>query len=189
MPQAHARLKSLTAAGNGDPEPLPSASLSLTDYAGRKRQGHTLLLSEWPSNPDSERLAEGEDFRIVVLSEPPEGTISPAEGVVGPPTTLHLHIQDISHGKRAEEARQAARDELEGKVERRLPRRNPYGLTFRELTVLHLVAAGESDKQIGLKLGISPFTAQNHTSNILANLGAGSPTEAAPRAFREGLFE
>ena len=82
MPQAHARLKSLTAAGNGDPEPLPSASLSLTDYAGRKRQGHTLLLSEWPSNPDSERLAEGEDFRIVVLSEPPEGTISPEEGVV-----------------------------------------------------------------------------------------------------------
>jgi hypothetical protein len=56
--------------------------LSLTDYSGRKRQGHALLLSEWPSNPGSERLAEGEDFRIVVLSEPPVGTISPGEGVV-----------------------------------------------------------------------------------------------------------
>ncbi len=82
MPQAHARLKPRTAAGNGDSEPLPSASLSLTDYSGRKRQGRALLLSEWPSNPGSERLAEGEDFRIVVLSEPPEGTISPEEGVV-----------------------------------------------------------------------------------------------------------
>ncbi len=82
MPQAHARLKSRTAAGNGDSEPLPSTSLSLTDYAGRKRRGRALLLSEWPSNPGSERLAEGEDFRIVVLSEPPEGTISPEEGVV-----------------------------------------------------------------------------------------------------------
>jgi hypothetical protein len=56
--------------------------LSLTDYSGRKRRGRALLLSEWPSNPGSERLAEGEDFRIVVLSEPPAGTISPEEGVV-----------------------------------------------------------------------------------------------------------
>ncbi|MCH7999762.1 MAG: hypothetical protein IIA91_09810, partial [Chloroflexi bacterium] len=82
MPQAPARLKPLTATGNGDSEPLPSAAFSLTDYSGRKRQGRALLLSEWPSNPGSEHLAEGEDFRIVVLSEPPEGTISPEEGVV-----------------------------------------------------------------------------------------------------------
>ncbi len=82
MPQAHPRLKPLTVAGNGDSEPLSSASLSLTDYSGRKRQGRALLLSEWTSNPGGERLAEGEDFRIVVLSEPPEGTISPEEGVV-----------------------------------------------------------------------------------------------------------
>ena len=82
MRQARARLKPLTVAGNGDSEPLSSASLSLTDYSGRKRQGRALLLSEWPSNSGSEHLAEGEDFRIVVLSEPPEGAISPEEGVV-----------------------------------------------------------------------------------------------------------
>ena len=82
MQRAHARLKPLTATGNGDSQPLPTAALSLTDYSGRKRQGRALLLSEWPSNPGSEPLAEGEDFRIVVLSEPPEGTISPEEGVV-----------------------------------------------------------------------------------------------------------
>ncbi len=82
MRRAHARLKPLTVAGNGDSEPLSSASLSLTDYSGRKCQGHALLLSEWPSNPGSEHLAEGEDFRIVVLSEPPERTISPEVGVV-----------------------------------------------------------------------------------------------------------
>ena len=98
-------------------------------------------------------------------------------------------VRDISQRKRMEEALQAARDELEGKVERQLLRPNPYGLTFRELTVLHLVAAGESDKQIGLKLGISHFTAQKHTSNILAKMGAGSRTEAAARALREGLLD
>ena len=82
MPRVNAKLKPLTVAGNGDSEPLSSASLSLTDYAGRKRRGRALLLSEWPSNPGGERLAEGEDFRIVVLSAPPEGAISPEEGVV-----------------------------------------------------------------------------------------------------------
>ena len=98
-------------------------------------------------------------------------------------------VRDVTERKRMEEALQAARDELEGKVERQLLRRNPYGLTFRELTVLHLVAAGESDKQIGLKLGISHFTAQKHTSNILAKMGAGSRTEATARALREGLLD
>ena len=82
MRQTHARLKPLMVVGNGDSEPLPSAALSLTDYSGRKRQGRALLLSEWPSNPDGARLAEGEDFRIVVLSEPLAGAISPEEGVV-----------------------------------------------------------------------------------------------------------
>jgi PAS domain S-box-containing protein len=98
-------------------------------------------------------------------------------------------VRDVTERKRMEEALQAARDELESKVERQLLRRKPYGLTFRELTVLHLVAVGESDKQIGLKLGISHFTARNHTSNILAKMGVGSRTEAASRALREGLLD
>ena len=104
---------------------------------------------------------------------------------------LHFisQIQDISERKRMEEALQAAREELEAKVERQMLRRNPYGLTFRELTVLHLVAAGESDKQIGLTLGISPLTAQKHISNILAKMEAPSRTEAAVRALREGLLD
>ncbi|MCH7999761.1 MAG: PAS domain S-box protein [Chloroflexi bacterium] len=98
-------------------------------------------------------------------------------------------VREVTERKRMEKALQAARDALEGKVERQLLRRNPYGLTFRELTVLHLVAAGESDKQIGIKLGISHFTAQKHTSNILAKMGAGSRTEATARALREGLLD
>ena len=64
-----------------------------------------------------------------------------------------------------------------------------YGLTFRELTVLHLVAAGKSDKEIGAELSISPLTAQKHTSNILGKMDAGSRTEAATRALREDLLD
>ena len=96
---------------------------------------------------------------------------------------------DTTESERAEEALQVAREELEGKVERQMLRRNPYRLTFRELTVLHLVGAGRSDKQIGLELGISPLTASKHLSNILAKMSVASRTEASVRAVKEGLLD
>ena len=96
---------------------------------------------------------------------------------------------DISERKRMEEALQKARDELEGRVERQMLRRNPYGLTFRELTVLHLVGVGRTDKEIGLELGISPLTASKHVSNILAKMKVTSRTEASVRAVKEGLLD
>jgi PAS domain S-box-containing protein len=107
----------------------------------------------------------------------------------GSPLYFIAQIQDITRRKLAEEQLQFAREELEGRVERQLLRRNPYGLTFRELTVLHLVAAGKSDKEIGIDLGISPLTARKHISNILAKMDAASRTEAVARGLREGLLD
>ncbi len=98
-------------------------------------------------------------------------------------------LTDITARKRMEEALQAAREELEARVERQMLRRNPYGLTFRELTVLHLLAAGRSDKEIGTELGISPLTAQKHVENIRTKMGAACRTEASVRAVREGLLD
>lgn len=99
-------------------------------------------------------------------------------------------VRDVTALRREEqtEARRRARDELEGKVERQMLHKNPYGLTFRELTVLHLVAAGETDREIADGLGISPFTVSKHVANILSKLDASSRTEAGVRAFREGLL-
>ncbi|MCH8949217.1 MAG: PAS domain S-box protein [Chloroflexi bacterium] len=96
---------------------------------------------------------------------------------------------DITEQKRLEEQLLSAREELEGKVERQMVRRNPYGLTFREFTVLHLVAAGRSDKEIATELVISPQTVHKHVANILAKMDAASRTEAATRALKEGLLE
>ena len=96
---------------------------------------------------------------------------------------------DVTERKRLEEALQQAREELEGKVERQLLRRNPYGLTFRELTVLHHVAAGKADKEIARELGISPLTAQKHVANILGKMNAPSRTDAGVRAVRQGLLD
>ena len=61
------------------------------------------------------------------------------------------------------------------------------GLTGRELEVLQLLAAGHSNREIGVELFISPKTASVHVSNILAKLNAGTRTEAAAIAHGQGL--
>ena len=61
------------------------------------------------------------------------------------------------------------------------------GLTSREREVLRLIAAGRSNREIAAALFIAPKTASVHVSNILGKLGAGSRTEAAAIAHREGL--
>jgi DNA-binding NarL/FixJ family response regulator len=75
-----------------------------------------------------------------------------------------------------------------GTVDHRPPRSLLSRLTPRELDVLRLVAAGQSNDQIGATLFISPKTASVHVSRILAKLGAASRTAASAIAHREGLL-
>ncbi len=58
------------------------------------------------------------------------------------------------------------------------------GLTGRELEVLRLVAAGQSNREIAAALVISPKTASVHVSNILGKLSAATRTEAAVKAHQ-----
>ena len=99
-------------------------------------------------------------------------------------------VRDVTAAKRLEREEQLrrARDELEGTVEKVMLGKNPYGLTFREFTVLHLAADGEADKGIADQLGISTFTVSKHVANILGKMAAASRTEACVRALREGLL-
>ena len=64
-----------------------------------------------------------------------------------------------------------------------------YSLTFRELTVLQLVAEGKSDKEAATILGISPLTVSKHVANILAKMKAPSRAEASARAVRERILD
>jgi two-component system, NarL family, response regulator LiaR len=60
-------------------------------------------------------------------------------------------------------------------------------LSSRELEVLRLIARGMENAEIAAELGISPRTAKNHVSNILAKLGLPSRIQAAIYAVRRGL--
>ncbi len=65
---------------------------------------------------------------------------------------------------------------------------NEEALTERELSVLQLVAAGNSNKRIGTKLGITEGTVKNHIKNILNKLGANDRTHAATIAVDRGFI-
>ena len=60
-------------------------------------------------------------------------------------------------------------------------------LSSRELDVLRLIARGMENAEIAGELGISPRTAKNHVSNILAKLGLPGRVQAAIYAVRRGL--
>jgi DNA-binding CsgD family transcriptional regulator len=65
--------------------------------------------------------------------------------------------------------------------------RDAHGLTPRELQVLRLVAAGETNKAIAAELVLSERTVDRHVSNIFAKLGASSRAAATAYAYRHEL--
>lgn len=72
--------------------------------------------------------------------------------------------------------------------------RNPFylpvkeqGLTPRELDVLRLVAAGQTDREIASELKIGARTVHTHVRSILSKLGVGSRTGAGVAAVRAGI--
>ncbi len=80
--QGYTGLRKQAGDGQEGQTPLMDLALDLTDHAGRKRQGRAVLLARWPEGPGGYSAAKGEDFRIVLLTEPPEGLVSPTEGMV-----------------------------------------------------------------------------------------------------------
>jgi DNA-binding NarL/FixJ family response regulator len=60
-------------------------------------------------------------------------------------------------------------------------------ITRRELAVLRLLAAGNSNKQIGDALGITDGTVKIHVTHLFAKLDVTSRTEAINTALRRGL--
>jgi DNA-binding CsgD family transcriptional regulator len=62
------------------------------------------------------------------------------------------------------------------------------GLTARELQLLRLVAAGQTNRSIAAELFLSERTVERHVSNILAKLGVSSRAAATAYAYRHQLI-
>ena len=98
MPQRHTQPATETRAEE-EAAPLASTPLRVVDHSGRRRQGSAVILPRRSLGLISARLEEGEDFRIIMLAEPPDGPISPAEGVV-----VAAPVRPLSSAARLREA-------------------------------------------------------------------------------------
>jgi DNA-binding CsgD family transcriptional regulator len=78
----------------------------------------------------------------------------------------------------------AAVDELT----RRAEPADAHGLTPRELQVLRLVAAGETNRAIAAELVLSQRTVDRHVSNIFAKLGVSSRAAATAYAYEHRVI-
>ncbi len=78
---------------------------------------------------------------------------------------------------------------IAGDVDATPRRADTFGLSGREREVLHLVAQGRTNREIGERLFISQKTVGVHVGNILAKLEVSGRVEAAAVAIRLGLTE
>jgi DNA-binding CsgD family transcriptional regulator/tetratricopeptide (TPR) repeat protein len=68
-------------------------------------------------------------------------------------------------------------------------RRNPAGLTARELEVLRLVSQGLRNSEIADRLFLSPRTVDHHVSAVLRKLAVPTRADAVTEAVRRGIAE
>ncbi|MBI3751869.1 MAG: response regulator transcription factor [Chloroflexi bacterium] len=107
------------------------------------------------------------------------------EAAITPATAVRI-LEEYRHGDRGDNQPVGARGGAGG-PEAGAAAGGPDRLTDRELEVLGLVTAGLRNKEIAARLQVSENTAKFHLRNILEKLHAGSRTELAARAVREGL--
>jgi DNA-binding NarL/FixJ family response regulator len=63
------------------------------------------------------------------------------------------------------------------------------GLTGREVEVLHYIASGNRNRDVGVKLSISEETVKVHMRRIMEKLGAIDRTQAVSIAVRRGIIQ
>jgi DNA-binding NarL/FixJ family response regulator len=62
-------------------------------------------------------------------------------------------------------------------------------LTDREIDVVRLIAAGNSNKQIADRLLIGEATVKSHVTNILSKLGANDRAHAVTIGLKRGIID
>ena len=75
------------------------------------------------------------------------------------------------------------------RIQRPEPPKELQELTPRELEILHLIASGLSNAEIGQELFISETTVKTHVTHVLAKLGLRDRVQAVVLAYQTGIFD
>ena len=88
----------------------------------------------------------------------------------------------------ARQERLQERERIEARAEEALSGDNRYSLSFREFTVLDLMAQGMDDRDIARRLGLSRTRISRLVASILRKMTVHSRTEAAVLAIKRDLI-
>lgn len=132
------------------------------------------------------------DVRLLILTayDPDERVLGAMRGGAAGYLLKGAPLSEIARAVRAAHAGETyIEPRVAGTVVAGLsPGRKAGTLSRREREVLHLVAAGQSNKQIARSLGITERTVKFHVASILNKLGADNRAQAVALAGRRGLL-
>jgi DNA-binding CsgD family transcriptional regulator len=160
----------------------------------RWRAGERVAVPGWSAAPF--RLQARGDWRRAAAAWEQLGCpYEQARALADGDPAAQLAALDIFDRLEAAPAAAALRQRMRTEGARRIPRgprpatrRNPFGLTRREMEILGCLADGLSNRGIGVRLHVSPKTVDHHVSAVLAKLGAGNRGEAARIARERSLL-
>jgi DNA-binding NarL/FixJ family response regulator len=96
-------------------------------------------------------------------------------------------VREAAAGRRHLSAIQSER--AVARIEKGGATMDPYDtLTTREREILHLVAEGGTNAQVGERLGISPRTADTHRTNLMRKLDLHSHAQVVRYAMQRGII-
>ncbi len=159
----------------------PLASLAGAHHERMEGSGYPKGTPSALQTPEARLLASCDAFQAMGQAR----AYRPARG----PAEAAGLLQAEAKAGRLDAASVSAVLEAAGQVTRALRGAWPAGLTDREVDVIRLIAAGKSNKEIGVALGISPRTAQHHTIHVYGKIGGSSRAAAALFAMENGLLK
>ncbi|UJF34236.1 response regulator [Paenibacillus hexagrammi] len=107
-------------------------------------------------------------------------------GTLIPQDIAKMLVQQARSASHAEEAGDATKSALAPPQD--TARTDIYGLSEREVQVLHCIAEGLSNKEIAEKLYLSEGTVKNYISSIYSKMDVRDRIQASRKALEEGLL-
>src|SRR3972149_11136576 len=157
---------------------LVGLPLKLADHSGRTRRGRAIFLPKLGDAADNLHLVDGEEFRILILAEPPEGPLVPAEGIVVSAPARPLSSARAPQRRTSKPARHPAlsltSDDLELLRQGRLFARVPLQVTAEEIFAGGRGRLGLLARDLLVSQALS-----GHLNAIAIALGAPGPPKPA----------